>query len=224
MDEQVIAAMARWPDVPAVYGWLSLTESGQWRLHPQGDALQQPETPGDSISSPQILAFINRNYASDDQGQWYFQNGPQRVYVRLDAAPYTAHTVMTSSGQLVLRTHTGLDIQALQALYLDDDGRLYAASEHGAALIAGRDLPALLDALQTDAGTADSDPHAALARCLETGETLRLRSDGIHGFPSTPLALHSVRQAELEATLQFRRLPSPPGHGDSPAPVPTGFR
>ena len=224
MDEQVIAAMARWPDVPAVCGWLSLTESGQWRLHPQGDALQQPEKSGESISSPQILAFINRNYTSDDRGQWYFQNGPQRVYVRLDAAPYIAHTVMTSNGQLVLRTQTGLDIHALQALYLDDDGRLYAASEHGPALIAGRDLPALLEALQADSGAAGSDPHAALARCLETGETLQLRSDDIQGFPSKSLALHSIRQTELEDTLQFRRLPSLAGHEDDPAPVPTGFR
>src|SRR3546814_7173665 len=29
MDENVIAAMARWPDVPDVFGWLSLTERGQ---------------------------------------------------------------------------------------------------------------------------------------------------------------------------------------------------
>src|SRR3546814_2832342 len=85
MDSSVKAALAKWPDVPAVYGWLSLDERGRWRLHPQGDAAHGG--PGESIDNTQIQAFIGRNYASDSQGRWYFQNGPQRVYVRLDAAP-----------------------------------------------------------------------------------------------------------------------------------------
>src|SRR3546814_16941226 len=87
MDEQVSAAMARWPDVPDVYGWLSLSERGEWRLHPQGDALLPQHcapgaccSPGEAISSTTILQFMNRNYAVDDAGQWYFQNGQQRVY------------------------------------------------------------------------------------------------------------------------------------------------
>src|SRR5690606_10073287 len=70
MDSQVIAAMARWPDVPDVYGWLSLSSSGHWRLHPLGDAIVLPDSPGEAITSPQILAFLGRNYAADAQGQW----------------------------------------------------------------------------------------------------------------------------------------------------------
>ncbi|XOT98625.1 DUF2946 family protein, partial [Alcaligenes pakistanensis] len=31
--------------------------------------------------------FFNRNYQADEKGRWFIQNGPQRVYVRLDAAP-----------------------------------------------------------------------------------------------------------------------------------------
>src|SRR3546814_9129311 len=98
MDENVIAAMALWPDVPDVFGWLSLTERGHGRLHPQGDALLPVGvagngcSPGQAITSPPILHFIDRNYAADTHGRWYFQNGPQRVYVRLDAAPYILHT------------------------------------------------------------------------------------------------------------------------------------
>src|SRR5690554_6541585 len=159
MDEQVIAAMARWPDVPAVYGWLSLSEAGLWRLHPKGDALQHPEAPGEEITSPQILAFMNLNYTSDALGQWYFQNGPQRVYVRLDAAPFVVHTTTdTRSGRLNLRTHTGLDIGEVRALHLDENGRLFADTDRGAALIKGRDLPALLDSLQPAASATASLP------------------------------------------------------------------
>ena len=71
MDADVLAAIARWPNVPAVYGWLSLTARGEWRLR------------GERIENAAIRAFFDRNYAGDAQGCWYVQNGPQRVYVAL---------------------------------------------------------------------------------------------------------------------------------------------
>ena len=153
MDKNVIAAMARWPEVPDVYGWLSLTERGEWRLHPLGDAHKPAAGPhassaaGESITSPPILNFINRNYAGDDQGRWFFQNGPQKVFVRLDAAPFILHSTITKDGQPGLRTHNGLDVVAVKEWWLDDSGRAYAISEHGPGLIAGRDLETVLHTL-----------------------------------------------------------------------------
>ena len=73
MEDWVHRAMARWPNVPALYGWLSLDRRGRWRI--------QNET----ISRPQIIDTFNRNYAADEQGRWYFQNGPQRGYGRDEA-------------------------------------------------------------------------------------------------------------------------------------------
>ena len=35
-----------------------------------------------------VRDFIQRNYEHDAQGQWFFQNGPQRVYVELQATPW----------------------------------------------------------------------------------------------------------------------------------------
>ena len=32
MDRSVIRTMARWPNVPAVYGWMSLDRRGRWCL------------------------------------------------------------------------------------------------------------------------------------------------------------------------------------------------
>ena len=225
MDEQVIAAMARWPNVPAVYGWLSLSEAGQWRLHPQGDALQQPDSPGEAITSPQILAFMGRNYAANAQGHWYFQNGPQRVYLRLDSAPYIAHTTTdTASGRLLLRTHTGLDILEVQALHLDETGRCYAATGRGPALIAGRDLPALFDALHAvpGPGKLENDIHQALAHCLETGSTVMLSSDSVLGFPQTAIPLHFSPQNTLEQRLGFCRQPQPPATSATAPEPPQG--
>lgn len=149
MDESVLHAIERWPNVPAVYGWLSLTERGQWRLHPDGQAMAGGA--GESIGNPQILSFINRNYACDQHHQWFFQNGPQRVYVRLDAAPWIINAD-DSTG--LLTTHTDLTISHVSALFVDGDGRLYLQTEHGSGLLMDRDLPRFIDDWHTPDGQA----------------------------------------------------------------------
>ena len=64
MDDSVLRGLAKWPDVPAVYGWLSLDRRGHWRIK------------GEHIGNPTVSAFIGRNYEYDSQGRWFFQNGP----------------------------------------------------------------------------------------------------------------------------------------------------
>ena len=81
MDDIVLRGMAKWPNVPAVYGWLSLDRRGQWLLQ------------GERISNPTVTAFIGRNYERDERGCWFFQNGPQRVFVQLDYAPLVLRVV-----------------------------------------------------------------------------------------------------------------------------------
>ncbi|MCD8566221.1 MAG: DUF2946 family protein [Burkholderiaceae bacterium] len=147
MDPSVIQAIERWPNVPAVYGWLSLTVRGQWRLHPGGNATEA--TTGESISNPQILAFINRNYGHDELGRWFFQNGPQRVYVRLDGAPWI---IFADDSQGKLTTHTGLTVKSVTKLWIDDLGHLYLQTEHGSGLLIDRDLPRFVQALKTTNG------------------------------------------------------------------------
>lgn len=149
MDDEVLAAMARWPNVPAVYGWLSLDARGRWRLHPQGDAVAGHA--GEDISNPRILDFMNRNYSHDEAGRWFFQNGPQRVFVRLDAAPYILRVASEGSG---LVTHTGRPIHCIEGWALDTAGRLYAKTEHGAGLIEDRDLSTVFDQLCTAEGAS----------------------------------------------------------------------
>lgn len=177
MDDTVLAAMARWPNVPDVFGWLSLSSTGQWRLHPGGAALPEdtgvgtpasgpapglagmPALPeGEIIGSPAITTFIGRNYGHDAEGRWFFQNGPQRVFVRLDAAPYILRTTGTGTA---LCTHNGLDVGRVLSWSLDDSGRLFAMTDQGPGMVAGRDLPALVNALRTIRGETLAD---ALAR------------------------------------------------------------
>ena len=122
MDDIVLAAMKKWPDVPALFHWLSLDGRGCWRLR------------GEPISNPSLIDFICRNYSADDKGRWYFQNGPQRVYVSLDAAPWI---LRAHEGRLT--THTGIAVRALEFV-MDEEGHLYALTDHGLGKIDDRDL------------------------------------------------------------------------------------
>lgn len=219
--------MARWPDVPDVYGWLSLTEHGQWRLHPQGDALDaggpgdgtqaspssdaDPSSttatgagsPGEAITSPPILSFIDRNYTHDDRGQWYFQNGPQKVYVRLDGAPYILQTSTSSLDALRLRTHNGLDVDSVDSWWLDHTGRLFAMTAHGAGLIAGRDLSSVLAALKTADGESLIDILDDANLPLDAGTDLHVATAG------GTVRLSACSADDIPERLGFVRSPRP---------------
>ena len=122
MDAVVAQAMAKWPNVPAVYGWLSLDRRGNWRIK------------GERIANDALRDFISRNYESDSAGRWYFQNGPQRVYVTLAYTPLVVHYAGDS-----LRDHCGRPFAA-RAEYLDDEGSVLVAGEGTIALLDDRDL------------------------------------------------------------------------------------
>ncbi len=205
MDQTVLDAQIRWPDVPAAYGWLSLTARGEWRLHPLGDAQQGGA--GVGISNQQILTFIGRNYAAEPAGAWFFQNGPQRVYVRLDASPFIAR-VDPALGTLI--THNGLTITTVDQWLLDETGQLYAQTDLGAARIDDRDLSILAELLFT----ADSQ---GLLSVLEQYELDQLPGKGLSFFDPTqrflalrqPALLHAVKQKDVPLTLNFIANPSP---------------
>ena len=207
MDERVRAAMARWPNVPDIFGWLSLTQSGQWRLHPAGDAHQAgPDgkyPPGESISNPQILGFINRNYTHDSLGRWYFQNGPQRVFVRIDEAPLLLRTV---DDGLTLQAHTGAPVNDIDRWVLDDTGHLYASTRLGPGLVAGRDLIATLEGMKTIDGHP-IDFEAIMARAPSEQTPIKV-TDAFHPAGKAPVELEFCPAAQIEASLGFVRNPA----------------
>ncbi|OZI26667.1 hypothetical protein CAL26_04925 [Bordetella genomosp. 9] len=197
MDPSVLEAIARWPDVPAVAGWLSLDAQGRWKLHPQGDAAQGG--PGVSIANTAILAFMDRNYGHDDQGRWFFQNGPQRVYVRLDAAPYILRTGADAS---VLETHTGQSVGDVAAWYLDDAHQLYARTDLGPGMVAGRDVAVLMDAMRLE----DGGDALEAAATLEEGAVLRV----CHPASKACVPLTRVPRVSLPRELGFVGNPGVP--------------
>lgn len=145
MDDSVLAAMRRWPNVPAVFGWLRLDPRGRWMLIDRGRPDFDPALHGlgDPITSPQIIAFIERNYAADAQGRWFFQNGPQRVYVTLAVAPWIVRVCKQADQSLHWLSHTGIDLGKAQAAWATTDGQLILQTAQGAALVDDRDLAEL---------------------------------------------------------------------------------
>ncbi|QQB35292.1 DUF2946 family protein [Achromobacter deleyi] len=195
MDPSVKDAIARWPDVPAVFGWLSLDPRGRWRLHPQG--LAAAGGPGESITNTQIQGFIDRNYERDDAGRWFFQNGPQRVFLRLDAAPYVLR--LDDAGHALL-THTGQAVSAISGWWLDDAGQLYAMASQGPGVVLDRDLPPLMERLVTEDGAALLDAIDRLA----PAQSLRIALPGV--YDAAPLCL--IDRALVPGTLGFQANPT----------------
>lgn len=195
MDPSVKDAIARWPDVPAVFGWLSLDPRGRWRLHPQGQAARGGA--GESITNPQILGFINRNYEHDDTGRWFFQNGPQRVFLRLDAAPYVLR--LDDDGRS-LRTHTDMPVATVTGWWLDDAGQLYAMTDRGPGIVLDRDLAALMERLVTDEGAALLDVVDRLA----PAQSLRIALP--NAYDAAPLRL--IVRAQVPGALGFQANPT----------------
>jgi hypothetical protein len=152
-DPQVIAAMARWPGVPAVHGWLRLDRRGQWHLIDRGqpDFDEALNGAGSPITSPAILAFIARNYGSMPQGEWFWQNGPQRVFVDLDLAPRIIR-VVGEGARLALIDHTGLVFDPVTAAAMSPAGDLWLRDARGWGAVHDLDLAALAIEALSDGG------------------------------------------------------------------------
>jgi hypothetical protein len=132
MDEIVKAALRKWPNVPHCYDWLALDARGDWYM--RDERIQHagpfPRPKGSRIQHDKLLAFIERNYGHDDAGAWFFQNGPQRVYVELEAAPL----VWRVAADFSVNAHTGAPAQVRSA-WLDEPGRLFLDCDIGFGLV-----------------------------------------------------------------------------------------
>lgn len=157
MDRSVIRTMIRWPNVPAVYGWMSLDRRGRWCLQ------------GEPVIHRGAIAFMNRNYACTADGQWYFQNGPQRVFVDLDYTPW----IYTLDGAGVLIDHVENPVNELRGAWLDEEGNLLLLGERGIGLLCDRDLGPMSENLRHSDGAA-CDEHS-VARLIQASGSARSR-------------------------------------------------
>ena len=145
MDDIVKQALVKWPNVPDCYGWLGLDARGRWFM--RDDAAQAagdfPQSRGSWLRHEKLIDFIGRNYESDDEGRWFFQNGPQRVYVELECTPWVWQVLPDYR----LQSHTGLQTSAGECR-LDEEGRLYIASPQGLGLVHSQDMVLAAEAVE----------------------------------------------------------------------------
>ena len=176
MDELVLQAMAKWPNVPDCYGWLGLDARGDWFM--RDDRVQAagsfdsgaPGSKGAVLRHDKLIAFIARNYAADERGCWFFQNGPQRVFVELAAAPLVWRVY--PDGAIEDHCHR---LDACVLCCVDEDGHLYLQGARGFGLVHTQDV-----------GVA--------AELIERGrwqpeKVLRMQLPGQFGFVRSPLAI-----------------------------------
>lgn len=187
MDESVIRAMGKWPNVPAVYGWLSLSRRGDWLIR------------SERIPHRAARAFISRNYDGDDQGCWFFQNGPQRVYVALEYTPWVI--CLDSGGELV--THTGRSVAAPESVWLDDAGSLLLMTDFGIGVLDDRDLDAISTRLRHAGGRRDDE---LLEQAV--AETRSGRAGNLHFvWEGRTLTVGSVARVEVAKRFGFNPAP-----------------
>lgn len=149
MDDIVKQALAKWPNVPDCYGWLGLDARGNWFMRDDHAQSLGPfaggtlESKGSQLKHDKLIDFIHRNYESDARGQWFFQNGPQRVYVELETTPL----IWRVSDDLSIQDHTGKPGR-VQACLLDEQGRVYVHTDTGFGLVHTMDMGHAADAIE----------------------------------------------------------------------------
>lgn len=181
MDELVLRGLAKWPNVPAVYGWLSLDRRGHWLLK------------GDRIANPGIAAFFGRNYSHDDQGRWFFQNGPQRVYVALDYTPHVYRITALPDAPLTPVSHCGVAATEIRTAFIDETGQLLLDTDLGIGLVHDADLETLLPRFHGPAGQTGETALAATLDALQAGNPVALELDlGAGRIPVRPIRAAAV--------------------------------
>ncbi len=216
MDELVKQALAKWPNVPDCYGWLALDGRGRWRIG------EQRET----ISHAPTIEYINRNYLADEAGRWFFQNGPQRVFVDLDFTPFVWRLIPKDAGTAgnpdtaELIAHIGEIATHTSGIWLMSNGRFLIEANQRVGILHDHDSALLLERLCYADGTAmDEAASSEALAVLIANASDKAQSDPASGLPAAtplhlclpgtdkPLPLQSIASDEIAWRFRFNAKP-----------------
>ena len=170
-----------------------LDRRGQWRM--RDEAAQASGSPGTPIRHEALLGFINRNYERDERGQWFFQNGPQRVYVELGYTPWVVRLSVEADGALALKDQVGNGFEP-SAVFADDEGGILFA---GASDPGNPSAPPRIAVLHDHDLEVFAD-HATLADDSLSGE--------FHWNGGVTLPLQPIRSEEVASRFGFVASPA----------------
>ncbi|MFP6780988.1 MAG: DUF2946 family protein [Gammaproteobacteria bacterium] len=195
-DQEVLRALEKWPNVPACYGWLKLDRRGNWLIKEQ------------AITHKRAIEFLSRNYSSDEAGQWFAQNGPQRAYCDLDYTPWVYHL----DGRDQILTHTHRVVNKVDGLVVDEDGNLLLETEFGIGLMHDSDLTKFVEILAQHQGEHD-DVDELMTRLLELSPDAKQATQ--IWWQNEPLTLRAVICQNVPS--EFRFVDRPTEGSDGPA-------
>lgn len=175
MDDIVKQALAKWPNVPDCYGWLGLDARGNWYMRDDRVQAAGPfasplpggtlQSKGSMLKHEKLIDFIQRNYESDATGRWFFQNGPQKVYVELEATPWIWRIDRVSNQDsthgFAVTSHDGRAARALRCV-LDEQGRVYLEADLGFGLVHTQDVALAADAVEAGVWMPQDMPSSEL--------------------------------------------------------------
>ena len=156
MDDIVKQALIKWPKVPACYGWLGLDSRGRWFMRDDQAQFQGPfcggtlASKGSELKHEKLIDFIGRNYEADEKGQWFFQNGPQRVYVELEATPF----IWRVGHDFSVKDHMGRSARVIHCL-MDEQGHVYFETDRGFGLVHTSDMNDVANAIDQGVWTPE---------------------------------------------------------------------
>jgi len=194
MDDIVLRGMTKWPDVPSVFGWLSLNRRGHWLLK------------GGRVTNPGIAEFFGRNYSHDEQGRWFLQNGPQRVFVTLHYTPYIYRVTSIPGSALNVTAHSGGSTADICSACMDDAGQMLLDTALGIGLVHDSDLELLVPRFRLNGKMPDDNALAAALDALQDGRDPGLQLD----TDVSLVGVRPVRAADVPATFGFVARPVQP--------------
>jgi hypothetical protein len=192
-DDNVLRGLQKWPDVPACFGWLRVDRRGNWRIKDQ------------IISHRRAIEYLARNYASDERGRWFVQNGPQRAYCTLDYTPWIYHL----DGSDCLHTHTNKLASQLERILIDETGDVLLHTEFGVGLLHDADLSRFIDVLDRHREMSDHSSSAAdLLLSLKPGTT----DERTVAWHNAPIPVQAVLANTIGKSFGFD--PTPDGEAE----------
>ena len=207
MDEGVTQSLIKWPSVPQCFGWLALDRRGAWRM--RDDYAQAHGLPGDVIKHAALNSFIARNYASDGDGRYFFQNGPQRVYVSLDATPWVARMMPTGNAEYPWQFQTQCEsLLTPTAAFMDETGHILIEGKLTQTICTGVDTNQFNEIERLSIALLhDHDIELFSGLISLTNAACSLEGSWLwHGYD---LTLEPITTAEVESRFKFQAQPHP---------------
>lgn len=165
---------------------------------------QQNGLPGQVIEHLALKEYISRNYARDNAGRYFFQNGPQRVFINLITTPWIAR-ITPNEGTLKIVTQCQTEINPSSALS-DEQGNIYIVGSIEQTIC--KDLAA--QEFKTEICTSiallhdhDLDQFSELAKLHEEACSF----GGSWNWQGKQLPLDPIHSSELSKLFEFTKDP-----------------